>query len=79
MGNKQNEQQQHTKTAPQLFIYTPDCPTKDLMLLSERHAAQKDTNEHLRGWYDGKKSDRGMTGFAKLSILFSYNSLAVCF
>jgi len=27
----------------------------------------------------GKKSDRGTIGFAKHSILYSYNSLAVCF
>lgn len=59
MGNKQNEQQQHTKTAPQLFIYTPGCPTKDLMLLSERHTAQKDTNEHLRGlvWWEKNQTE----------------------
>ena len=31
-------------------------------------------------WYDGKKtSDRGMTGFAKHSILYNYDSLAVFF
>lgn len=70
----------NTKTAPQLFIYTPDCPTKDLRLLSERHAVQQDTNEHLRlvGMM-GKKSDRGTIGIAEHSILYSYNNLSVCF
>lgn len=70
----------NTKTAPQLFIYTPDSPTKDLRLLSERHAVQQDTNEHLRlvGMM-GKKSDRGTIGIAEHSILYSYNNLSVCF